>query len=126
MVAEVVVAEPKYSSAEVKLMVMAVEDLHKDRFRSGWFHMLRFSEAVATKPELLDELKKFSKENTILPDEWTEPVVILNKNHKVAAAAPGKNKPKLKPFGLQIGVEEDSKMRPNPHSNFPPPQVPIK
>ena len=42
--------------------------------------MLRFTEKVAEKPEMFEELKKFSEENTILPDEWTEPVVILNKN----------------------------------------------
>ena len=58
---------------------MQVEDLHKNRFRQGWFHLLKFTEHVEKKPELLEELKKFVWENTILPDEWTEPVVVFNK-----------------------------------------------
>ena len=41
--------------------------------------MIKFTEQVEKKPEVLDELKKFSDENTIEPDEWTEPVVVFNK-----------------------------------------------
>ena len=58
---------------------MQVEDLHKNRFRQGWFDLLRFTEQVEKKPELLEELKKFSSENPMELDEWTEPVVVFNK-----------------------------------------------
>ena len=97
---------------------MTVVDLHKTRFRRGWFHLLKFTDEVLEKPELMEEMKKFSSESDIQPDEWTEPVLTFTKHKasviKVAAA------PKRKPM-LAIGVEDDSKMRPNPHANFPPP-----
>ena len=60
-------------------MVLAVEDLHKNRFRNGWFHLLNFTEAVIKKPYLLEEMKKFSEDNTIEPDAWQPPVVVFNK-----------------------------------------------
>ena len=31
------------------------------------------------KPELMEEMRTFSAENTIQPDEWTEPVVLFSK-----------------------------------------------
>lgn len=83
--------------------------------------MIKFTEQVEKKPELLDELKKFSDENTIEPDEWTEPVIVFNKQ-AVRANAPPTKKPRMR---LNIGVEDDGKMLPNPHSKFPPPQKPI-
>ena len=44
--------------------------------------MLKFTELVEKNPAVFEELKKFSAENTIEPDEWTEPVVIFNKQVK--------------------------------------------
>lgn len=57
------------------------------------------------------------------PDEWTEPVIVFDKP-KLQAKTAAKAKPKPK-FKLAIGVADDEKMLPNPHSNFPPPQKPI-
>jgi len=61
--------------------------LHKNRFRSAWFHMLKFTEQVEKKPEMFEELKKFSAENDMEPDEWTEPVVVFNKQAVSSQAA---------------------------------------
>ena len=54
--------------------------MHRNRFKNGWFTLLKFTEQVEKKPALLEELQKFSNENTIQPDEWTEPAVIFSKH----------------------------------------------
>ena len=55
----------------------------------------------------MDEMRKFSSENTLEPDEWTEPVVRFNKpaasQTSTNRAAGGQPKPKKKPM-LTIGV----------------------
>ena len=78
----------------------------------------------------MDEMRKFSSENTLEPDEWTEPVVRFNKpavsQTSTSRAAGGQPKPKKKPM-LTIGVQEEEKMMPNdPRAMHPPPQRPVE
>ena len=98
-----------------------VQDLHKNRFKNGWFTLLKFTDQVLKKPELLDELKKFSSENTIEPDEWTEPVVVFNKPHQQAPSSQkqARSKPRFKPQ-LNIGVDDDDAkmLANNPHAKM--------
>ena len=49
-----------------------------DRFKNGWFTLLKFTDQVEKKPEILDELKEFSKNNKIEMPEWTPPVIVFN------------------------------------------------
>ena len=57
------------------------------------------------------------------PDEWTEPVVIFNKQPTMKTQnTQAQGKPKLKPK-LTLGITDgdDEELLPNPHSKFPPP-----
>ena len=69
-------------------------------------------------------MKKFVSECGIEPDEWTEPVFVFNKPIAAALSNDRQAKPRFRP-NINIGVEDDAKMLPNPHSKFPPPQKPI-
>ena len=74
-------------------------------------------------------MRKFSSENTLEPDEWTEPVVRFTKpaasQPSTNRAAGGQPKPKKKPM-LTIGVQEEKMMPNDPHAKFPPPQRPVE
>ena len=58
-------AEPpknKYENpTQVKMFMMSVEDVFTNRFKNGWFTLLKFTEKVQEKPHVLDELKEFSQ-----------------------------------------------------------------
>jgi hypothetical protein len=41
--------------------VLAVEDLHTNRFKNGWFTLLKFTEKVIENPQLLDEMRVFGQ-----------------------------------------------------------------
>ena len=86
------------------------------------------SSVVQSDKGLMDELKTFSAENKIEPDEWTEPVIIFNKQaHAENNQTQGQKKPKFKPR-LQIGVDDGEKSAPACHlpqqlpDARPPPQ----
>ena len=55
--------KPKFSDYDIKILVLAILDLHMNRFKNGWFTLYKFAEKVATNPKLHDELVEFSKNN---------------------------------------------------------------
>lgn len=87
-------AEPpksKYeNSAQVKMFMISVEDVFTNRFKNGWFTLLKFTEQVIEKPHILDEMKEFSKTKIEKPVvdvyvvEKKEPVVQKKTAKKVA------------------------------------------
>lgn len=52
----------KYENpTQVKMFLMSVDDIFTNRYKNGWFTLLKFTEAVIEKPHLLEEVKEFSK-----------------------------------------------------------------
>jgi len=59
----------KYKAGLVRLFLSKVTFVHKNRFKSGWFTLLKFMKEVRTNDKLRDELIKFSAENKLVkPD----------------------------------------------------------
>lgn len=57
--------QPKYSGYDVKILVLAILDLHMNRFKNGWFTLYKFSEKVAENPKYHQELVDFTSTNKI-------------------------------------------------------------
>ena len=54
----------KYENpTQVKMFLMSVDDIFTNRYKNGWFTLLKFTEEVQQKPQLLDEVKQFSQVN---------------------------------------------------------------
>ena len=67
--------------ASIKLFLLALSDLHTNRFKNGWFTLLKFTEQVKQKPHLMDEMRKFSE------TKLEKPVVEVYHNVTTTAAA---------------------------------------
>ena len=88
---------------QVKLFLLSLEDLHNNRFKNGWFTLLKFTEQVKVKPEIMVEMQEFSKtkiEKPIVESYYqaTQPVAVHQKKKSVFVRR-----------NLQIGAEEEEK-----------------
>ena len=53
-------APEKYSDTNFKLFLLSLDDLHMNRYKNGWFTLLKFTEQVKIKPEVMNEMRSFS------------------------------------------------------------------
>ena len=63
----------KYSDASVKMLVIALDDIHMIKFKAGWFTMIKYDYEVFEKKNvaLRQELVDHAKENKIeKPTTW--------------------------------------------------------
>ena len=88
-----------------------MKDLHKNRFKNGWFTLLRFTNEVNKKVEYLDELKDWVKNNKIQKPDWVEPVIIFDKE-KLEGKKPKRRNSGVRKMNLVIGIDdEDGKQK---------------
>jgi hypothetical protein len=88
--------ESKYKASDTRLFLSKITFVHKNRFKSGWFTLLKFMKEVKTNEALREELITFSKENKL--DKPETGVVVIVEPVEVK-----KEKPKPKRPGLTLG-----------------------
>jgi len=80
------------------MFVVALDDLHTNRFKQGWFTLLKFTEEVKTKPHVMDEMRDFGQVKLDKPE--------VRVFHKVVVDKP-KVKKVFKKLNLKIGASDD-------------------
>ena len=72
----------KYPDSAVKMLVVALDDLHMLKFKVGWFTMVKYDYAVFEKKNvaLREELVAFGRETKLeKPETWLKDIKISNK-----------------------------------------------
>ena len=97
---KVIKKEPpsKYAATSVKMFVTALDDVNTNRYKSGWFTLLKFTEQVKLKPDLIDEMRLFGQ------TKLDKPVVQVHQ----AVKSQVKAKKILPKLNLKIGLEDES------------------
>ena len=80
--------------------------MHKNRFKNGWFTLLRFTNEVNKKLEYLDELKDWVKNNKIQKPDWVEPVIVFDKE-KLEGKKPKRRNSGVRKMNLVIGIDDE-------------------
>jgi hypothetical protein len=91
----------------VKLALSKIEFVYKNRFKGGWFHLLKFMKKVKELPEVKDELIEFSKNNKLVKPE-SGVIVVLKPtvDRKTVKKRPGLTLGK-KTFTLTHGLDKE-------------------
>ena len=85
----------KYSDSAVRMLVVALGDINQNKFKSGWFEMIRYEyevydveKKVIKNQALRDELVENSKTPNPKPDTWLKNIDlgIVNKFKEEALA----------------------------------------
>ena len=92
----------KYSSTNVKMFVISLDDLYTNRFKYGWFTLLKFTDHVKEKPHLMDEMRAFGETKLVRPEVTVFRVI------KAPVLAKGKSVTLAK-LNLKIGLGDDEK-----------------
>ena len=79
------------------MFLLSVEDLHNNRFKQGWFTLLKFTEKARAQPELVEEMRVFNETKLEKPDVKVFQKVVKAKVVKKA----------FKKLNLQIGAGDD-------------------
>ena len=93
----------------MKLFLLACQDLHINRFKNGWFTLLKFTERVKLQPDLLDEMRIFSATRLEKPE--VEAYYRVTKKQE-----PVKAKTKFVKWNLVIGNADEDEVDPQPKS----------
>lgn len=84
----------------VKMFLLSCQDLHTNRFKNGWFTLLKFTEQVKLQPSLMDEMRQFGLHKLEKP--------VVEVYYQIAKKAePVKTKAKFVKRNLQIGAAEE-------------------
>lgn len=92
----------KYSSTNVKMFVISLDDLYTNRFKNGWFTLLKFTDQVKDKPYLMDQMRAFNETKLVKPEVTVFRVI------KAPVVAKGKPVTLAK-LNLKIGLGDDDK-----------------
>jgi len=92
----------KYSSTNVKMFVISLDDLYTNRFKNGWFTLLKFTDQVKEKPHIMDEMRAFGETKLVRPE------VTVFRAIKAPVLAKGKSVGLAK-LNLKIGLGDDEK-----------------
>jgi len=66
----------RYDPTSVKLFATCLDDIHMNKYKSGWYTLLKFTEQVKKDQKFMDELRINVKENKIeKPDNWMAKVM---------------------------------------------------
>ena len=96
--------------------------MHKNRFKNGWFTLLRFTNEVNKKAQFLDELKSWVASNKIEKPDWVEPVIIFDKE-KHEVKKPRRRNSGVRKMNLVIGIEDEDGKEKKKEAREPAAQV---
>ena len=83
----------------MRLFLSKITFVHKNRFKNGWFTLLKFMKEVRKNEDLREELITFSKENKL--DKPKTGIVVLSQQPVLVEI----KKPKVRP-GLTLGAKK--------------------
>ena len=84
-----------------------MKDLHKNRFKNGWFTLLRFTNEVNKKAKHLEDLKAWTEENRIEKPEWVQPVIIFDKEKHEEKQPRRRRNSGVRKMNLVIGIDDE-------------------
>jgi hypothetical protein len=89
------------------LALSKIEFVYKNRFKGGWFHLLKFMKKVKEQSDINNELIEFSKNNKLVKPE--SGVIVVSKpvvDRTVVKKRPGLSLGKKK-FTLTHGLDKE-------------------
>jgi hypothetical protein len=84
------------------MFVISLDDVYTNRFKNGWFTLLKFTDHVKEKPHLIDEMRAFGQTKLVKPEVTVFRVI------KAPVLAKGKSVTLAK-LNLKIGLGDDDK-----------------